>query len=56
MSTGTPLVAYGRLLPFVNRTKGKLVFDYLHTKAWIKVSHERVYRKRCVECLEIEVS
>lgn len=24
-------------------TKGKLIFDYLHTKAWIKVSHEKVY-------------
>jgi SRSO17 transposase len=26
-------------------TKGKLVFNYLHTKAWIKVSHEKVYRQ-----------
>ncbi len=26
-------------------TKGKLIFDYLHVKAWIKTSHEKVYRE-----------
>jgi SRSO17 transposase len=25
-------------------TKGKLIFDYLHTKVWVKVSHETIYR------------
>lgn len=26
-------------------TKGKLIFDYLHTKVWVKSSHEKTFRQ-----------
>lgn len=34
-----------KMITIRESTKGKLVYDFLHTTAWIRVSHEKVYRE-----------